>query len=70
MNPPSKISKDVNLCEVANFQGNALNFYGFIQIFVFATNHHFNVALLVWSVYVLVTCLSMYVASSSDTEML
>ena len=47
MIPPSKVSKDVNLCEVANFQGNALNFYVFFfQIFVFATNHHFT--LLCW----------------------
>ena len=32
----NKIKKSVK------FQGDTLNFYGFIQVFVFTTNHHLN----------------------------
>ena len=38
----SKLERTNKNKKYANFQKDKLNFYGFIQIFVFTTNHHFK----------------------------
>ena len=34
------------------FQGDMLNFCDFIQVFVFTRNHHLNVLIVYWEIYI------------------